>query len=117
MRAVVILALAMAFAGWGPCQGDKMASLEAKWSELKASASPAEESRRVEELAALARDQHVHYRVALFDATTGAAVPIADLGKEGLPRLTVKLTVEGKEAQPLTWEPRSSANIYPLLRE
>jgi hypothetical protein len=118
MRTVVLLAFAVMVAGWGPCQGDKkMASLEAKWSELRTSATPAEEARRVEELAALAREQRVRYQVSLFDAATGAPVPIAELAREGLPRVRVELTIEGKDKPTLSWEPRSSTNIYPLLRE
>lgn len=94
-----------------------MSSFETKWNELRASASGAEESARVQELVTLARQRGIRYRVAVVDARSGAPVPVASVGTDGAAKLRVDVTVEGGGEKTYSWEPRDAANVPFLFRE
>jgi hypothetical protein len=84
---------------------------------LVASQNGDEEQTRALAFSQCARANKIVYTVALRDPSTGAELPVADLGKHtGM--VEVRITVEdGRKPEVLSWKARGSASIYPLLAE
>jgi hypothetical protein len=88
-----------------------------QWRLLVASQNDEDEQMRVRAFSECARANKIVYTVALRDPSTGAELPVADLGKHA-GMVEVRITVEGgRKPEVLSWKARGRASIYPLLAE